>query len=200
MAEDPEAVKFEKEMEALALSEKVEESKQIELPTLADPKLQASFEAYMKDPEGVPACVMDDDTRNYEPGLEDTFVIIPSGDYQRLLFDGHELREREETHMNDFRNFLKVKGLSIPPFYDDSNRILLRFLQGLKWDYQKTYDEINEHHVWQQTVHTLQPEKFWPLLQSGILYGLKRDINQHPIIVMNVRRIVDTKPDFGLLM
>jgi hypothetical protein len=39
MAEDPEAVKFEKEMEALALSEKVEESKQIELPTLADPKL-----------------------------------------------------------------------------------------------------------------------------------------------------------------
>jgi hypothetical protein len=102
----------------------------------------------MKDPEGVPACVMDDDTRNYEPGLEDTFVIIPSGDYQRLLFDGHELREREETHMNDFRNFLKVKGLSIPPFYDDSNRILLRFLQGLKWDYQKTYDEINEHHVW----------------------------------------------------
>ena len=48
--------------------------------------MQASFEAYMKDPKGVPACVMDEDTINYEPTLEDTFIVIPSGDYQRLLF------------------------------------------------------------------------------------------------------------------
>jgi hypothetical protein len=82
----------------------------------------------MRDKDGVPASVMDDDTRNYEPTLEDIFVVIPSGDYQRLLFQGHELREREETHLSDFRNFLKVKGLEIPPEYDDANRVLLRFL------------------------------------------------------------------------
>jgi hypothetical protein len=46
-----------------------------------------------------------------------------------------ELREREEQHMTDFRNFLKVKGLEIPAMYDDSNRLALRFLQGLKWNY-----------------------------------------------------------------
>jgi hypothetical protein len=40
----------------------------------------------MKDKDGVPACVMDADTKNYEPSLEDIFVVIPSGDYQRLLF------------------------------------------------------------------------------------------------------------------
>ena len=34
----------------------------------------------------VPECVMNDEIRNYEPSLEDVFVIIPSGDYQRLIF------------------------------------------------------------------------------------------------------------------
>ena len=34
----------------------------------------------------VPECVMNDEVRNYEPSLEDVFVIIPSGDYQRLIF------------------------------------------------------------------------------------------------------------------
>lgn len=151
MAEDPEALKLEKELEEQCKDEKIEASKGIELPTLADPRLQASFEAYMKDPDGVPACLMDDDTRNYEPTLEDIFIVIPSGDYQRLLFQGHTLREREETHLADFRNFLKVKGLTIPPEYDDANRVVLRFLQGLKWDYQKTHDEIHEHHKWAQS-------------------------------------------------
>jgi len=45
------------------------------------------------------------------------------------------LREREETHLNDFRNFLKLKELTLPPGYDDENRVCLRFLQGCHWDY-----------------------------------------------------------------
>ena len=61
--------------------------------------------------EEVPACVMNDEVREYEPSLEDIFVIIKSGDYQRLVFQGQDLREREETHIEDFRKFLEVKGL-----------------------------------------------------------------------------------------
>ena len=63
-----------------------------------------------------------------------------------MIFQGLDLREREETHLNDFRNFLTVKNFVLPEGYDDENRLVLRFLQGLKWDYQKTYDEIVEHH------------------------------------------------------
>ena len=87
-----------------------------------------------------------------------------------------ELREREEQHLTDFRNFLKVKELEIPEIYDDSNRLALRFLQGLKWDYQKTYDAIIEHSKWQGSVSTLEPSTFWPELNAGIIYGLKRDV------------------------
>ena len=89
--------------------------------------------------------MINDEVREYDPALEDIFFIIPSGDYQRLLFQGLDLREREETHMSDFRNFLQVKNLTLPEGYDDDGRLVLRFLQGLKWDYQKTYDEILEH-------------------------------------------------------
>ena len=34
-----------------------------------------------------------DNASSYEPTLEDTFFIIPSGDYQRLIFTHMELRE-----------------------------------------------------------------------------------------------------------
>ena len=36
--------------------------------------------------EEVPAVVINDAVKDYEPTLEDQFFIIPSGDYQRLLF------------------------------------------------------------------------------------------------------------------
>ena len=69
-----------------------------------------------------------DNASSYEPSLEDTFFIIPSGDYQRLIFTGVSLREREDTHLNDFRNFLKIKNLTLPEGYDDDSRTVLRFL------------------------------------------------------------------------
>ena len=50
--------------------------------------------------------------------------------------------------MTDFRNWLKDKEYELPPGFDDDNRIVLRFLQGLKWDYMATYTEIHEHHKW----------------------------------------------------
>jgi hypothetical protein len=62
----------------------------------------------------VPEFVMNSTVRAYEPSLDDTFFIIPSGDYQRLIFVGLALRDREETHLSDFRNFLKLKNLELP--------------------------------------------------------------------------------------
>lgn len=76
----------------------------------------------------VPACVMNEEVEDYDPTLEDTFFIVDSGDYQRLIFHDQELREREQTHLTDFRNFLKIKNLTLPSGYDDEGLLLLRFL------------------------------------------------------------------------
>ena len=93
--------------------------------------VQAAAASDSKKDEGtyeVPACVMNDDVKDYEPTLDDIFFIIPSGDYQRILFQGQDLREREETHLQDFRKFLEVKGYTLPEGYDDENLLVLRFL------------------------------------------------------------------------
>ena len=36
----------------------------------------------------IPEYVLNEEVKEYEPSLEDIFFIIPSGDYQRLLFQG----------------------------------------------------------------------------------------------------------------
>lgn len=54
----------------------------------------------------IPDCVINDEVRQYEPSLDDIFVILENGEYQRLIFSGQELREREDTHIKDFRNFV----------------------------------------------------------------------------------------------
>ncbi len=56
-----------------------------------------------------------------------------------------ELRDKEEDHMEGFRNFCKEKEIVIPEGYDDESRFLLRILQGKKWNYQQTADEIISH-------------------------------------------------------
>ena len=140
----------------------------------------------------IPTSVMNEEVKEHEPSLEDTFFIIASGDYQRLIFQGLDLREREETHLNDFRNFLKVKNFSLPDGYDDENRLVLRFLQGLKWDYQKTYDEILEHAQFRSQLD-LDFEHYRQELELGVIYGCRRDKNMRPIIIVNVRRMIDSR-------
>ena len=69
--------------------------------------------------------------------------------------------------------------------------MVLRFLQGLEWDYQKTFDEIYEHSLWRKTLN-LNMSEFLEDLNKGIIYGVRRDINMRPIIIVNVRRLVDS--------
>ena len=94
----------------------------------AQPNNASTNGQFLNLPENPPDYVINEEIKDHEPSLEDMFFIIPSGDYQRLIFQGLDLREREETHLNDFRNFLKVKNLSLPEGYDDENRLVLRFL------------------------------------------------------------------------
>jgi len=78
--------------------------------------------------EVAPACVMNETVKAYEATLEDTFFVLPTGDYQRLIFFNMELRDKEQNHLNDFDNFLKTKELEVPANFDNEHRLVLRFL------------------------------------------------------------------------
>jgi len=125
--------------------------------------------------------------------LDDIFIVLDNGDYQRLIFNNQELREKETTHLEEFRGYMKSNSLVLPAGYDDANMVLLRFLQGLKWDHKKTYDDIVRHSSFLNEIRDYDLSPIWPVLKTGIMYGYKRDVSMRPIIVINVRRILDSK-------
>lgn len=43
---------------------------------------------------------------------------------------------------------MKSKRAQIPEGYDDESRLLLRFLQGVKFDREKTELAVNDHFKW----------------------------------------------------
>lgn len=76
----------------------------------------------------------------------------------------------------------------------------MRFLQGLKWDYQKAYDAIQEHAQWRATVNVTDVNPYLEHLNYGMLYALRRDKSHRPIIVVNVRRVMESKIEIEPLM
>ena len=54
----------------------------------------------------------------FVPSEIDIFIITSKGLFQRLIFSTpQELREEENKQMEAFREFLKSKGLELPPGY-----------------------------------------------------------------------------------
>lgn len=145
----------------------------------------------MVDATSVPACVMNETVQKYEPTLDDTFFIIPSGDYQRLIFTGMKLRDREETHLNDFRNYLKTNNLEIPAGYDDESMLILRFLQKLHWDYKKAHAAIMENHEWKSKVNLTLTDPILAEFKKGWIYCYKRDKSMRPVMIVSVRKLID---------
>ena len=60
--------------------------------------------------------------------MAEQFLTVKDGSYQRLIFFDLDLREKEETHLEQFREYCKQNSINIPPGYDDDNRFVLRVL------------------------------------------------------------------------
>lgn len=103
------------------------------------------------------------------------------------------LRDREETHLNDFRGYLKTNNLEIPAGYDDESMLILRFLQKMHWDYAKAYAAITENHTWKVSVNVGNIVPVLEDLQKGWIYCYKRDKSMRPIMIVSVRRLIDAK-------
>jgi hypothetical protein len=72
-----------------------------------------------------------------------------------LIFEGVDLREREEEELDKFRDFCKENDITIPEGYDDEKRFLLRVLQGKKWKYDIAAGEILSHSEWKSKTYPL---------------------------------------------
>jgi hypothetical protein len=91
----------------------------------------------------------------YEPSDLDQFLTLKDGQYQRLMFENVELREREEEELEKLRDYYKENNITMPEGYDDEKRFILRVLQGKKWKLDVTAGEIMAHSEWKLKTYPL---------------------------------------------
>ena len=91
----------------------------------------------------------------YEPSDLDQFLTLKDGQYQRLMFENVELREREEEELEKLRDYYKENNITMPEGYDDEKRFILRVLQGKKWKLDVTAGEILTHSEWKLKTYPL---------------------------------------------
>jgi len=56
--------------------------------------------------------------------------------------------QAEEEHLVNFRKFLQENSHTIPDGYDDDGRLILRYLQASRFNYNKAYGMVLEHKEW----------------------------------------------------
>ena len=111
----------------------------------------------------------------YESTVKEEFLTLKTGEYQRMIFENVDLREREEEQLDKFRDFCKENEITIPEGYDDEKRHLLRVLQGKKWKFDVTAGEILSHSEWKSKTYPLMFDPVKDMLNEGVIYGHKRD-------------------------
>ena len=85
---------------------------------------------------------LNEEISSFESSVNEEFLTIKTGDYQRLIFETVDLREAEEEKLDAFREYCKENDVTIPEGYDDEKRFLLRVLQGKKWKNEVAAAEI----------------------------------------------------------
>lgn len=71
---------------------------------------------------------LNEEISSFESSVNEEFLTIKTGEYQRLIFQDVELREAEEEKLEAFREHCKENDFTIPEGYDDEKRFLLRVL------------------------------------------------------------------------
>jgi len=67
------------------------------------------------------------------------------GTTQRLVFTNMELTEREQTEWDNFLAHCEKNNLEIPEEYKTKDKLMLRYLQATKWNYDKAHAAILNH-------------------------------------------------------
>ena len=133
---------------------------------------------------------INEEISSFESSVNEEFLTIKTGDYQRLIFETVDLREAEEEKLDAFREYCKENNITIPEGYDDEKRFLLRVLQGKKWKNEVAAAEIKAHSEWKAATYPLKYDPVKEMLSTGVIYGHKRDKCQRPVVIVSCAKIL----------
>jgi len=87
--------------------------------------------------------------------------------------------------------FINSAKYPVPDEYRNNERLMYRILAGEKYDHAKTLNHMIDHSRWLRVTYPVHFSEIGDALKSGFLYVSGRDYKYRPILVFNVRRLVD---------
>ena len=116
------------------------------------------------------------------------------GTKQRLIYAApQELEEEEETPVEHFIEWLNQLNYQLPDEYWTEDRLLMRLLAAEKFDHAKALHHIIEHSRWLRETFPVSYDPIGDIMKSGFLYVSGRDYKYRPIVILNVRNMVDVE-------
>ena len=132
---------------------------------------------------------------------EDLFIRdAKKGTYQRLVYAvPQRLESEEEQKLQDFMQYINRIRYPLPDEYRNNDRLMYRILAGDKYDHAKALNHMITHSRWLRETYPIALADIAPVLKSGMLYVSGRDYKYRPILILNVRRLVDHDFETGLI-
>mmetsp|Transcript_28954 Transcript_28954/g.38590 ORF Transcript_28954/g.38590 Transcript_28954/m.38590 type:complete len:183 (+) Transcript_28954:369-917(+) len=87
----------------------------------------------------------------------------------------------------------------VPDEYRTSDRLMYRLLAAEKNDHTKTLNRMIEHGTWLRETYPIDIASIAHVLKSGFLYVSGRDYKYRPIVILNVRKLVDYNYDTDII-
>lgn len=97
----------------------------------------------------------------------------------------------ERSKLQQFQAYLNGKKLTLEPYWQDNTR--LKFLQANGFDFDKTVAAMADYMNWKTTKLVVQEQPVLRKhLERGMMYFCGRDCNYKPVIVLDVKKIIDS--------
>ena len=116
--------------------------------------------------------------------------------YRHICGDMSKLTPWENKHLAGLEAFWKESGLSGNPltgmksqFSKFEKPLTLRALQGAKWDYSKTTQQLKEYKAWRDSEEgNATYDQVKEILSTGICYWHGRDKACRPLLMINLEK------------
>ena len=131
---------------------------------------------------------------NVQLSDEDLFMRdAKKGTYQRLVYAvPQRLLHEEEQKLQDFMQYINRIRYPLPDEYRNNDRLMYRILAGDKYDHAKALQHMIVHSRWLRETYPINLGDIAPVLKSGMLYVSGRDYKYRPILILNVRRLIES--------
>ena len=124
----------------------------------------------------------------------DTLVLAPldiKEGRNRKIYTGVEFEEYERNWIEGIKAIIQNKGIVFPDWIDDT--LLLKGMESAKGKAARAIEMLTAFVSWRTMELPIAYESVQDILAMNLAYSFGMDNKMRPIVIVNVRRVVDAK-------